>query len=42
LKEVAEWVGGYRRFWEESFDRLDEYLRDLQAQQKEHHDDADE
>src|SRR5271163_129475 len=26
LKEVALWVGGYRRFWEASFERLDEYL----------------
>src|SRR6516164_5439594 len=25
LKEVADWVGGYRRFWEQSFDRLDQY-----------------
>src|SRR5437762_138150 len=25
LKEVADWVGHYRQFWEESFDRLDEY-----------------
>lgn len=31
LKEASEWVGGYRRFWEESFDRLDDYLRELQA-----------
>ena len=30
LKDVADWVGGYRRFWEESFDRLDGYLADLQ------------
>jgi DNA-binding transcriptional ArsR family regulator len=29
LKEVADWVGHYRKFWEESFDRLDEYLREL-------------
>ena len=34
LKEVAGWVGTYRRFWEQSFDRLDEYLRDLQAKEK--------
>ena len=27
LKEVADWVGDYRGFWEESFDRLDEHLR---------------
>ncbi len=31
LKEVADWVGDYRKFWEESFDRLDEYLRELQG-----------
>jgi DNA-binding transcriptional ArsR family regulator len=31
LKEVADWLEGYRRFWEESFDRLDEYLSALQA-----------
>ena len=30
LKDVADWVGGYRRFWEESFDRLDDYLAELQ------------
>jgi len=29
LKQVAEWVGGYKRFWEESYERLDEYLEDL-------------
>ena len=28
LKEVAEWVGEYRSHWDESFDRLDEHLRD--------------
>ena len=31
LKEAAEWVERYRRFWEESYDRLDEYLRELQG-----------
>src|SRR5215813_13838451 len=31
LKEVADWVEHYRRFWTESFDRLDDFLRDLQA-----------
>src|SRR5579862_505985 len=30
LKDVANWVEHYRRFWTESFDRLDEYLRDAQ------------
>jgi len=29
LKEVADWVERYRRHWEESFDRLDDYLREL-------------
>jgi DNA-binding transcriptional ArsR family regulator len=28
LKEVADWVAEYRGHWEESFDRLDEHLRD--------------
>jgi DNA-binding transcriptional ArsR family regulator len=35
LKEAAEWTGGYRRFWEESFERLDEYLEELQDGRKE-------
>src|SRR5580692_46345 len=34
LKDVAQWVEHYRRFWEESFDRLDEYLQELKAQKK--------
>ena len=29
LKEAAEWVGEYRRFWDESFQRLDHVLQDL-------------
>ena len=33
LKDVADWVGQYRRHWEESFERLDAYLRDLQDKQ---------
>src|ERR687896_1604118 len=35
LKEVAEWSERYRRFWEESYDRLDEYLDELQGRGKE-------
>jgi DNA-binding transcriptional ArsR family regulator len=35
LKEVAEWAERYRRFWEESYDRLDEYLEQLQGRGKE-------
>jgi DNA-binding transcriptional ArsR family regulator len=34
LKEVADWMERYRRFWEESFDRLDEYLTELQQHQQ--------
>ena len=34
LKEVSEWVEGYRRFWEESFDRLDDYLQELKTKKK--------
>jgi L-lactate utilization protein LutB len=34
LKEVAEWTERYRRFWEESYDRLDEYLDELQRKEK--------
>ncbi len=34
LKEVAEWVEEYRRFWAESFARLDDYLQELQAEEK--------
>lgn len=38
LKEVAEWTERYRRFWEESYDRLDEYLEELQDRGKEQDD----
>ena len=31
LKEAADWLENYRRFWEQSFDRLDAYLRTLQT-----------
>ncbi|HKW73217.1 MAG TPA: metalloregulator ArsR/SmtB family transcription factor [Candidatus Dormibacteraeota bacterium] len=34
LKEAAEWVGEYRRFWDESFERLDEVLQDLIKEEK--------
>jgi DNA-binding transcriptional ArsR family regulator len=30
LRDVADWVGQYRRHWEASLDRLDDYLRDIQ------------
>lgn len=32
LREAADWIEGYRRFWEASFDRLDEYLKHLNQQ----------
>jgi DNA-binding transcriptional ArsR family regulator len=35
LKEVAQWTEPYRRFWEESYDRLDEYLDELRERGKE-------
>ena len=34
LKETADWLERYRQFWEERFDRLDEYLRALQAKEQ--------
>ena len=33
LKEVADWVEQYRQMWEQRLDRLEDYLRELQAQQ---------
>ncbi len=32
LKAATDWMEQYRQFWEERFDRLDEYLKELQAQ----------
>jgi DNA-binding transcriptional ArsR family regulator len=34
LRDVSDWVEHYRRFWEESFDRLDLYLKVLQKKEK--------
>ena len=34
LKNVAEWMEQYRQHWEESFDRLDEYLKTVTSKQK--------
>jgi DNA-binding transcriptional ArsR family regulator len=34
LKDAADWIEPYRRFWEESLDRLDEYLKEVQAGKK--------
>jgi len=34
LKEVSDWMEKYRKFWEQSFDRLDGYLKELQMKEK--------
>lgn len=39
LKDIDEWIGQYRKFFEGSFDRLDNYLKQIQA--KENNDDQE-
>src|SRR5262249_11790268 len=34
LKAAALWIDEYRQFWEESFDRLEDYLNELQTKEK--------
>src|SRR5438067_13885180 len=34
LKDAADWLGDYRRFWEESLDRLESYVKELQRQEE--------
>lgn len=42
LRPIHEWVGGFERFWSESFDRLDKYVQELrQARQEGPHDGDD-
>jgi DNA-binding transcriptional ArsR family regulator len=36
LKDVAAWLEHYRQFWEQSFDHLDDYLRELTNKEKKH------
>ena len=36
MKEAVDWLENYRSHWEESFDRLDEYLRELQTKEQKH------
>lgn len=36
LRDVADWMEQYRRFWDESFNRLDDYLHKLQTKEKKH------
>jgi DNA-binding transcriptional ArsR family regulator len=37
MQQAQQWIEEYRRFWEQSFDRLDEYLKQLQAREKDEH-----
>jgi len=34
LRDVSDWLGQYRRHWEASFDRLGDYLRELQTKEQ--------
>lgn len=34
IREAAEWVGGFRRCWEQNFERLDDYLQQLTSREK--------
>lgn len=34
LRDATDWIEQYRTFWEESFDRLDEYLKEIQMKKK--------
>jgi DNA-binding transcriptional ArsR family regulator len=36
LQDIAGWVEHYRQFWEQSFDRLDDYLRELKKRDSRH------
>ncbi len=40
LRDIADWMEQYRRFWDESFDRLDDYLQSIQPVHKEKQDDG--
>jgi DNA-binding transcriptional ArsR family regulator len=34
LRDAADWIDHYRQYWEESFDRLDAYLKTVTARQR--------
>ena len=34
LRDIAEWIEQYRSFWDESFDRLDEYLQEMKKEKE--------
>lgn len=40
LRDAVGWLEHYRRFWDDSFDRLDGYLRELQMRERPDHDDG--
>jgi DNA-binding transcriptional ArsR family regulator len=42
LREIADWVSQYRSHWEDSFERLDAYLRELNESKEQRHGDDDE
>ena len=33
LAQAAQWIGDYRRFWEESYDRLEDYIQQMQREE---------
>ena len=41
LRPIHEWVGGFERFWSESFDRLDAYVQELKQNQTQQEDQSD-
>lgn len=36
LRDAADWIEHYRRFWEQSLDRLEDYLKELQTREHKH------
>jgi hypothetical protein len=36
MKQASQWIEEYRRFWEQSLNRLDNYLKELQTKGKKH------
>jgi DNA-binding transcriptional ArsR family regulator len=34
LQQLSDWIGDYRQYWEESYERLDDYLKELQTKEK--------
>jgi DNA-binding transcriptional ArsR family regulator len=36
IRDIAEWTEGYRQFWDESYQRLDKYLKELKGKERKH------